>query len=180
MQVRPATGDDRDAAEEMILERCAWMEERGLPSWRTSAGDLADQCGGPDSDVWVLERDGAIVGMTTLQCEGPPYGWTQQEQADRGAVPVHDDHRSGTPGRAARNADRVVGRRPRGRSGDVTGASRLPMARLAAYYRTQGYALVREAAHGRYRHHMLARRAAPVPAATEWLRTGMRPPRCPG
>ncbi len=180
MLMRLSSGADRDAVEAMILGRCAWMEERRLPSWRGAAGDLAGQCGGPGGDVWVLERDGAIVGTTTLQRQGPPYGWTAQEQAEPALYlsttvtdPAHRGERLGTL-IAWWAADRAAGM-------GVSWVRRDCLwPELAAYYQAQGYGLVREATRGRHRHHMLARRAAPVPEVAEWLRTGTRPTWCPG
>ncbi len=48
---------------------------------------------------------------------------------------------------------------------------------LAAYYQQQGFTLVREVEHGKYRHHMLARRAERIDLST-WFSTGT--PSLPG
>ncbi|MFE4831427.1 GNAT family N-acetyltransferase [Streptomyces sp. NPDC056672] len=81
--MRPATSADRSAVAELIHARCTWMEQRGMPSWRESADDLASQCDNPYGDVWLLEMDGSrIVGRTTVQDQGPSWGWTAEERSE--------------------------------------------------------------------------------------------------
>ncbi|WP_216356047.1 GNAT family N-acetyltransferase [Streptomyces sp. MP131-18] len=78
--MRPATADDIPAVENVIRARSGWLEERGLPSWRKNAADLARQAENPDGDVWVLaDDDGRIIGCTTIQERTPPWGWTEEE-----------------------------------------------------------------------------------------------------
>jgi GNAT superfamily N-acetyltransferase len=178
LEMRPATSADQPAVTEMILARCAWMEERGLPSWRENAEDLAAQCVNPCDDVWLLVMDGRVVGRTTLQEQAPPWGWTDAELAEPFLYlntsvtdPAYRDMRLGTlmawwaVDRAARQGARWVGR-------DCL------WPQLARYYETQGFTLVREVERGRHRLHLLARRAEPIEAVGEWLRTGT--PALPG
>jgi len=71
----------------MIAARCDWLEDNGLLSWRPSLDDLVSQADNPCGDVWVLELDGSrLVGRTTLQEQGPPWGWTDAERAGAGWV----------------------------------------------------------------------------------------------
>lgn len=160
--MRPARAADQDAVAEMILARCAWMEERGLPSWRTSADDLAAQCENTFGDVWVLEMDGRIVGRTTVQQQCPPFGWTDTERAEPALYlfttvtdPAFRHKKLGTliawwaVDRAARQGVQWV------RRGCLWPS-------LASYYESQGFTLVREIDHGGNRMFMLARRAEPI------------------
>ncbi|MBV9013448.1 MAG: hypothetical protein JO272_15655 [Pseudonocardiales bacterium] len=42
LAMRPAVASDIAAVEAMIYARCGWLEERGLPSWRALAPELAE------------------------------------------------------------------------------------------------------------------------------------------
>jgi hypothetical protein len=83
LAMRPAVASDVAAVEAMIYARCGWLEERGLPSWRALAPDLAAQAGSGSGAMWVLEDEGGrIVGCTTLLTSTPPWGRTEQELAE--------------------------------------------------------------------------------------------------
>lgn len=161
--IRPAAGADGPEVARLIGSRCDWMEEKGLPSWRTAMDDLVSQCNNPCGDVWVLELDGTgIVGRTTVQEQGPPWGWTDQERADAAlylTTTVTDpEFRALKPGMliacwavaqaSARGADWV--RRD------------CAFPELARYYQSQGYTLIRETDRKGTRLFMLARQAEPL------------------
>lgn len=80
--MRPATAADIPAVENLILARSTWLEDRGLPSWRENAAELALQAENPDGDVWVLAEDGKVIGCTTVQEHTPPWGWTEDELSE--------------------------------------------------------------------------------------------------
>src|SRR5262249_54153648 len=102
--VRLATAADIPAVTAMILARCAWLEERGLPSWRENAEMVATQAESPHGKMWVLaDCDGRIAGCTTIQDETPRWGWTQEELAEPAHYlytsitdPVYQARRPGT------------------------------------------------------------------------------------
>ncbi len=143
--MRPATADDIPAVEEMILARSSWLEERGLPSWRENAAELARQAENPEGDVWVLaEDDGRIIGCTTVQEQTPPWGWTEDELNEPAHYlystvtdPAHRDKKPGTVmglwavDRAAREGRAWVRR-----------GCRFPA--LVRYNETQGFKLLHE------------------------------------
>lgn len=158
--MRPATPADRQGIRDMIAARCAWLEEKGLPSWRPSLEDLVAQTDNPCGDVWVLELDGSrVVGRTTLQEQGPPWGWTDAERAERAlymTTSVTDPaFRGMKPGTTM--AHWAVDRAARLGAGWVRRDCAFP--ELAKYYQTQGYDLVREAEHKGCRLFMMARKA---------------------
>jgi hypothetical protein len=161
--MRPATSADRPAVHGMISARCDWLEGRGVPSWRASLDDLVSQCDNPGGDVWVLELDGSqVVGRTTVQAQGPPWGWTEQERAQPALYlttsvtdPAFRDLRPGTL-----MAWWAVDRAESVGAGWVRRDCLVP--ELAKYYLTQGYELVCESEYGRHRLFMMAR-------AAEWL-----------
>jgi hypothetical protein len=66
----------------MIRARSAWMRERGIPDWETSADELAAQAEEAASPVWVLTRAGQVVGCTSLYDQSPAWFWTEQERAE--------------------------------------------------------------------------------------------------
>lgn len=158
--VRPAEAADRPAVQEMISARCAWMEERGMPSWRPRLDDLVSQCDNPYGDVWVLEQDGSrIIGRTTLQEQGPPWGWTDQEKAEPALYmttsvtdPAFRDVKPGTL-MAWWAVDRAA------ELGLAWVRRDCMFAELAKYYLTQGFDLVREADFKGHRLFMMAREA---------------------
>ncbi|MBL7497318.1 GNAT family N-acetyltransferase [Frankia sp. CNm7] len=81
--MRPATSDDIPAVTRMLLARCEWLEERGLPTWRASVGDLAGQADNPDGTKWLLVHDDrTVIGCTTILDSAPPWGWTAEELAE--------------------------------------------------------------------------------------------------
>ncbi|WP_225878360.1 GNAT family N-acetyltransferase [Spongiactinospora rosea] len=131
-----------------------------MPSWRARLDDLVSHCDNRYGDVWVLEKDGQrIIGRTTLQEHGPPWGWTEQEKAEPSlymSTSVTDPaFRAIKPGRlmAWWAVDRAA-------ELGLTWVRRdclLP--ELAKYYLTQGYDLVREADFKGHRLFMMAREA---------------------
>lgn len=144
----------------MISARCDWMESRGYPSWRRSIDDLAGQCVNTCGDVWLLEMDGSrVVGRTTVQEQGLPWGWTDDEHAEPALYlnttvtdPAYRDRKFGTL-IALWGVDQAARRG----AGWVRRDCLWPG--LAAYYQQQGFTLVRDVEYGKYRYHMLARRA---------------------
>jgi GNAT superfamily N-acetyltransferase len=102
--MRAATAADIPAVEATILARSTWLEERGLPSWRERAAELARQAENPEGDVWVLaEDDGRVIGCTTVQEQTPPWGWTEAELNESAYYlystvtdPAHRDRKPGT------------------------------------------------------------------------------------
>jgi hypothetical protein len=158
--MRLAAAADRDAVAQVIRARCDWMEGRGLPSWRPSVDDLAGQCDNPCGDVWLLEMDGSkIVGRTTVQRQGPPWGWSADEQGEPAFYlnttvtdPAYRHLKLGTL-----IAWWAVDRAARCGAGWVRRDCLWP--ELASYYEGQGFTLVREVERGKYRFHLMARRA---------------------
>lgn len=169
--MRPATRADRPGVREMIAARCDWLEENGLPSWRPSLNDLVSQTDNPCGDVWVLELDGSrVVGRTTLQEQGPPWGWTDAERAERSlylTTSVTDpEFRSMKPGTLM--AHWAVDQAARAGAGWVRRDCAFPG--LAKYYQSQGYDLIREAERGRHRLFMMARKAERLDLAAAFHR----------
>ncbi|MFE6401785.1 GNAT family N-acetyltransferase [Streptomyces alboflavus] len=159
--MRPATADDCAAVEAMILARSAWLEERGMPTWRESAQDLAGQAENIDGSMWLLVEDatGRIVGCTTIQSQTPPWGWTEQELAEPADYlystvtdPSDRDRRPGTTialwavDRAARTGRAWV------RRGCMFPA-------LVRYYETQGFQLLHEVERTHNHVYLMARKA---------------------
>ncbi|MFL1380517.1 GNAT family N-acetyltransferase [Nocardiopsis protaetiae] len=155
--MRPATGDDVSGVASMITARCEWMERHGLESWREDVDDLAGQAG--RGFMWVLEAEGRIVGCTTVMTQALPQDWTAEEAAEPSLYlfttatdPAYREHRPGTliglwaVGRAARQGRRWV------RQGCY-------FPELVKYYKTQGFALVKEQDRNAERLYLLARRA---------------------
>ncbi|MEV5829171.1 GNAT family N-acetyltransferase [Spirillospora sp. NPDC052242] len=160
MEMRPAVSADRPEVARMVEARCAWLERRGLASWRGALDELVAQCDNPFGDVWVLEDDEhGVVGQMLVQEQGPPWGWTDEER-DEAALYLSGSItdpalRAGKPGtvmawwavdRAARLEVPWVRRH-------------CHVERLARYNRTQGFALVREEQRTHARLYMMARRA---------------------
>jgi hypothetical protein len=170
--MRPATAADRPAVLRMIQARCQWMEERGLPSWRASADDLADQCENPDGDVWILAGvEHGVVGQMVVQDQGPPWGWTEEERAEpalylSGSItdPALREQRPGTlmawwaVDRAAQLGVQWVRRH-------------CHFPQVARYNLSQGFELVREEQRTHARLFMMARRAERLDMS-EVVRTG--------
>ncbi|WP_258534393.1 GNAT family N-acetyltransferase [Streptomyces sp. PT12] len=153
------------------------MEQRGLPSWRENAAELASQCDNPFGDTWVLERDGRVAGVTAVQEQGPPWGWTEEERAESALYlntsvtdPALRHLRPGTlmawwaVDRAAREGRAWVRR-------DCLWPG------LVRYYEEQGFTLIHEVERGAYRLFMLGRRAERIESLDEWFRRGR--PRLP-
>lgn len=143
---------------EVILKRSAWLEERGMPSWRGAAEELAAQAG--NGFMWVLEgAEGRVVGCTTIQEQTPPWGWTEEELAQpadylysTATDPAYREHKPGTfialwaVDRAARRERRWVRR-----------GCMFPG--LVRYYETQGFVLVHEVQRTRNLVSLMQRRA---------------------
>ncbi|GAB2515273.1 GNAT family N-acetyltransferase [Nocardiopsis aegyptia] len=155
--MRLAAESDAPGVASMINARCAWMEQRGLESWREDVDDLAGQAGG--GSMWVLQTQGRIVGCTTVMTEAPPKDWTPEEAAEPALYlfttitdPAYREHKPGTlialwaVDRAAR-MDRAWVRR----------GCFFP--KLVEYYETQGFSLVKEQDRSAGHLYLLARRA---------------------
>ncbi|TYC08746.1 GNAT family N-acetyltransferase [Actinomadura syzygii] len=175
--MRSASAADGPAVRELIAARCDWMEERGLPSWRPSIDDLVSQCDNPCGDVWVLELDGSrVLGRTTLQEQGPPWGWTEAEKTEPAlymTTSVTDPcFREVKPGTlmAWWAVDQAAQR------GACWVRRDCLFPELAKYYQSQGYELVREVERGRHRLYMMARAAERLELTERFARaaTGMR------
>ena len=163
LTMRAAAGTDKTAVEAMLSARCDWLEDRGLPSWRASLDDLVSQTENPCGDVWILEFDGSrVIGRTTLQEQGPPWGWTDAERAEPAlymTTSVTDPaFRGMKPGTMMAHwaVDRAA------QSGAEWVRRDCAFPELAKYYLSQGYDLVREAERGRHRLFMMAREAEPL------------------
>ncbi|OKI00918.1 acetyltransferase [Streptomyces sp. CB02923] len=171
--IRPATAADAPAIEAVILARSAWLEERGLPTWRHSAEDLAGQAENTDGSMWVLtEQDtGRIVGCTTVQQQTPPWGWTEQELAEPADYlystitdPADRPHRPGTLIAlwAVDHAART------GRSWVRRGCMHPS---LVHYYETQGFTLLHEVQRTHNHVYLMARKAEVIGTLDMHLRT---------
>jgi hypothetical protein len=172
--MRLAQPSDHAAVARFVDARCAWMEARGLPSWRGARDDLAAQCDNPDGDVWVLD-DGAagVIGQTVVQRQGPPFGWTDAERAESalylsGSVtdPAAKPLRPGSL-----MAWWAVDLAARQGVGWVRRHAQVPQ--VAAYDQTQGFALVREEQRTHARLYMLTRRAERLDLSP-WFGAGFR------
>jgi hypothetical protein len=171
--MRPAMSRDIPAVAEMIRTRCTWLEERGLPSWRENLDDLAGQCDNPCGDVWVLELDGSrILGRTTVQEQGPPWGWTERERAEPAlylnTTVTHPEFRELKPGTlmAWWAVDRAASMGADWVRRDCLWPG------LVRYYESQGFALLHIVERTRYRLHLLGRRAERMTGLAESFRTG--------
>ncbi|MBC2876224.1 MULTISPECIES: GNAT family N-acetyltransferase [Streptomyces] len=162
--MRPATAADIPAVETMILARSGWLEDRGLPSWRENAADLARQAENPDGDVWVLADDdaGRLIGFITVQDQTPPWGWTEEELAEPAHYlyssvtdPAYRRHKPGTT-MAMWAVDRaaVEGKQWVRRGCNFPG--------LVTYNESQGFKLLHEVQRTHTRVYLMARRAEPV------------------
>ncbi|GCD35652.1 hypothetical protein OEIGOIKO_03398 [Streptomyces chrestomyceticus JCM 4735] len=163
--MRRASAADAPALTVMILNRCRWLEDRGLPSWRDAVENITFQAG--DGHMWVLEEEGGrLVGCTTIQPFCPPWGWTDRELAEPAdhlyttcTDPAYSARQPGTliawwaVHRAALNNKRWV------RRGCFAPA-------LVRYYQSQHFHLVREVQRTTKRVYLLARRAVPIAPAT--------------
>ena len=164
LAMRPAAGGDATAVEVMIYNRCVWLEERGLPSWREAAPDLAGQAGNGSGAMWVLEGDGGrIVGCTTVLTSTPPWGWTERELSEPAYYlytsvtdPAYQAIRPGTlmalwaVDKAARDGRDWV------RRGCLFPG-------LVRYYRQAGFTLVHEVQRTHHRVYLMGRRAEALP-----------------
>jgi hypothetical protein len=162
--IRPATAADIPAVTAMLLARCVWLEERGLPSWRDNAEMVAAQAENPHGQMWVLaDGDGRIAGCTTIQDETPPWGWTPEELAEPAHYlytsitdPAYQAHRPGTVlawwavDRAARMGRHWVRR----------GCTHPGLVR---YYESQGFTLYHQVQRTTVTVYLLGRRATPIP-----------------
>ncbi|MBH5335073.1 GNAT family N-acetyltransferase [Streptomyces pactum] len=162
--IRPATAADAPAIENLILSRSAWLEERGLPSWRQSAADLAAQAENSDGSMYVLEDGrGRIAGCTTVQEHTPPWGWSDAERREPAYYlystvtdPAFREHRPGTL-IALWATDKAAG------DGKAWTRRGCMFPGLVAYYETQGFVLRHTVQRTRNRVYLMERRAEPVP-----------------
>lgn len=161
--MRPATAADIPAVETMILARSTWLEERGLPSWRENAAELARQAENPEGDVWVLaEDDGKIIGCTTVQEHTPPWGWTDEELSE----PAHYLYTSVTdPAYRGRKPGTLMGLWAVDQAAQqdkqwVRRGCNFPG--LVAYNRTQGFELLHEVQRTHSRIYLMGRRAEQI------------------
>ncbi|MEU7168374.1 GNAT family N-acetyltransferase [Streptomyces morookaense] len=159
--MRPATEADIPAVENMILARSAWLEDRGLPSWRENAADLARQAENRDGDVWVLADDETekITGFITVQGQTPPWGWTDEELAEPAHYlyssvtdPAYRRHKPGTA-MALWAVDRAAAE---GKQWVRRGCN---FPELVAYNKTQGFKLFHEVQRTNSRVYLMGRRA---------------------
>ncbi|MEV4434468.1 GNAT family N-acetyltransferase [Streptomyces sp. NPDC049585] len=169
--MRPATAADIPAVEAMVLARSAWLEDRGLPSWRESAADLAGQATNPDGDVWVLADDEAekIIGFITVQDHNPPWGWTDEELAQPAHYlyssvtdPAYRRHKPGTT-MALWAVDRAAAM---GKTWVRRGCN---FPELVAYNTTQGFALLHEVQRTHTKVYLMGRRAQGITDVNERL-----------
>jgi GNAT superfamily N-acetyltransferase len=163
MRMRPATGADIPAVATMIRARSGWLEERGLPTWRDNADELAAQAENTDGSMWVLaDGDNRIVGCTTVQEVTPPWGWTPEELIEPAYYlytsvtdPAYQRLKPGTlmawwaVDRAARDGKSWVRR-----------GCMLPG--LVRYYECQGFILYHQVERTRNTVYLMGRRAARI------------------
>ncbi|MFI9202309.1 GNAT family N-acetyltransferase [Streptomyces sp. NPDC053048] len=167
--MRPAAAADVPAVETMILARSAWLEERGLPSWRENAADLAGQAENPDGDVWVLADDdtGKVIGFITVQDQTPQWGWTDEELAEPAHYlyssvtdPAYRPHKPGTT-MALWAVDRAA------HEGKVWVRRGCTFPGLVVYNETQGFTLLHEVQRTHTKVYLMSRRAEAVPDLSE-------------
>jgi hypothetical protein len=172
--MRPAQSSDKTAVARLIGARCDWMESRGLPSWRDAADDLVAQCDNPEGDVWVLvDGAAAVIGLTVVQEQGPPFGWTDAERAEpalylSGSV-TDPDAKALRPGSLM--AWWAVDLAARCGVPWVRRHAQVPQ--VAAYDQAQGFDLVREEQRTHARLWMLARKAERLDLS-QWFGPGFR------
>jgi hypothetical protein len=81
-EMRPATGEDRQVAHELLQARDDWARQRGLLpadsiAIRVLIGDAAN-----DMALMLLAEDNDVVGCLVLQATTPSRGWTPSERAE--------------------------------------------------------------------------------------------------
>lgn len=117
--------------------------DQGLASWRGAKDELVASCDNSEKDVWVLDDEAAgVIGQTTVQEVGPPFGWADAERALR-------------PGSLM--AWWAVDLAARKGVDWVRRHAQVPQ--VAAYDQTQGFDLIREEQRTHARLYMLARKA---------------------
>lgn len=172
LTIRPVTVPDAERVRALIEARCAWMEERDIPSWRANAGALTELAIGEGADSWLLlEQQGQAVGLTTFQPEPPPWGWTSQERAEAAyylhTTITHPHSSIERPGSliALWAVDRAA-------SHGLAWVRRGCLSpRLVRYYRTQGFALHHRVERSNNTVYLMARRAEPLPEIAAQVRT---------
>lgn len=157
--VRPACSDDIAPIANIVLARSEWLEQRGMPSWRSDVEMVSAQAENRHGTMFVLEADGRPIGCTTVTDSTPPMAWTAEELAE----PAHylyttitdPSFRGWEPGtlialwaldRAARVGMRWVRRGCR-------------FAGLVTYYERQGFRVVHEMRKTHGPMYLMARRA---------------------
>ena len=142
--IRPACSADAASVTDIVLARSAWLEERGLPSWRKDVELVSTQTENPDGSMHVLEADGRVVGCTTVTESTPPMAWTEEELAQSALylyTTITDPSvRAWKPGTLL--ALWAVDRAARKRALWVRRGCRFPG--LVAYYERQGFVVVHE------------------------------------
>lgn len=170
--MRLARPDDVPAVAMVITARSEWMEQKGLPSWRGVADDLAGQAAVDGTLMWVLTADDQVIGCTTLANDRPAWGWTPEEAAQDAlylfTTCTHPGWRHAKPGsliawwavdKAARDGKEFV------RRGTVeTG--------LVRYYSAQGFELVHEVQRKNNLVYLMARRAQRLPEVERMFAAG--------
>ncbi|WP_246250958.1 GNAT family N-acetyltransferase [Actinomadura litoris] len=157
----------------MAGARCAWLEERGLESWRGAVEGLVEECDNPAGDVWVLDcEEQGVVGRMLVQDVGPPWGWTDAERAEPAwylsgslTVPGLRSRRPGTV-MAWWAVDRAA------RSGVGWVRRHCHFEGVARYNLSQGFTLVRTEQRTNARLFMMARRAECLDLS-DWLAEGV-------
>ena len=83
LQMRLARPTDKAAVARLLGARCDWLEARGLPSWRAATDDFVAECDNPADSAWILgDAAAGVIGLTTVQRQGPPFGWTEAEREE--------------------------------------------------------------------------------------------------
>ena len=149
-----------------------WMEERGLPSWRKAAEDLAGQAAFPGTQMRVLADDERVIGFTTLAGDRPLWGWTPAE-AEQEAFYLYTTctdpaYRAARPGSliAWWAVDRAAAE---GRAWVRRGALEPG---LVAYYQRQGFEVAHEVQRKHGLVYLMARRAQRLPELRRMFAAG--------
>ena len=174
LQVRLAQPSDKAAVARVVDARCDWLEARGLASWREAKDELVASCDNSEKDVWVLDDEAAgVIGQTTVQEVGPPFGWTDAERAESalylsGSV-TDPASRALRPGSLM--AWWAVDLAARQGVDWVRRHAQVP--EVAAYDQAQGFSLIREEQRTHARLYMLARKAERLDLSS-WFGPGLK------
>ncbi|MEV5746836.1 GNAT family N-acetyltransferase [Actinoallomurus sp. NPDC052308] len=82
--MRPASAEDSEPIVAMTQARADWLGARGLngQGWREFAPEYGRQAADSYTPMWVLTRDGQVMGATCLYEESPAWFWTPEECAE--------------------------------------------------------------------------------------------------